>query len=289
MNETLSLETSSDRSPVTKALRLLAHVARRKEAVTLADLSRTLGLPKPTAYRLAAALEATGFLERELIGRRYRIGSTFEEIALSALRHGAGHGARRVLMDQLAQRIGARINLVVMKAGCVAFVEWVESTTPLRVGIDPATPMPVHCTASGKLLLAFAAAEVRREVLRAAPFSALTPHSITSARALERELERIRARGWSEDDQELLLGVNCLAVPITNRAGEVVAGLAAMAPVASLPLAELRGFIPQMREVASRIACDVAGHVRTGNQKRRPRNRDPRVGIDQGRRRSASK
>lgn len=289
MNETLPLETSNDRSPVTKALRLLAHVARRKEAVTLADLSRTLGLPKPTTYRLASALEATGFLERDPLSRRYMIGPMLEEIALCALRHGAGHQTRRLLMDQLAQRIGARINLVVMKAGSVTFVEWVESTTPLRVDIDTGVPMPVHCTASGKLLLAFAPIEMRRDVLRAAPFPALTPHSITSARALERELERIRARGWSEDDQELLLGVNCLAVPVSNRAGDVVAGLAAMAPVASLPLAELRRFIPLLREVAGRIANNIAGDGWTGGQRSRTQPRQSGIAADQHRRRNASR
>src|SRR5205823_1328888 len=126
-------------------------------------------------------------------------------------------------------RLGARINLVVLKAGNVLFVEWVESTTPLRVDIDPAASMPVHCTASGKLLLAFGPRELLDNALRAAPFPACTKNSITSARALKRELTEIRRRGYSEDDQELLIGVNCLAVPIHNRAGDVVAGLAAMA------------------------------------------------------------
>jgi hypothetical protein len=127
-------------------------------------------------------------------------------------------------MDQLAHRLGARINLVVLRSGNLLFVEWVESTTPLRVDINPATSMPVHCTASGKLLLAFGPRELRENLLRSAPFASRTKNSITSARALNRELAEIRRRGYAEDNEELLQGVNCLAVPVYNLAGEVVAG-----------------------------------------------------------------
>lgn len=258
MNETLS---QADRSPVTKALRLLVHVARGKEPVALSDLGRTLGLPKPTTYRLLRTLESAGFVQRDPLTRRYLIGSLFEDIALSALRYGAGHSARRLLMDQLAQRLGARINLVVLRSGNLSFVEWVESTTPLRVDIDPATSMPVHCTASGKLLLAFGPPELRDGVLRSAPFPALTKNTLTTARALRRELMEIHGRGYAEDNEELLQGVNCVAVPVYNRTGDVVAGLAAMAPVASLPLPKLRRYLPDLQNCAARISHDLGGEA----------------------------
>jgi IclR family acetate operon transcriptional repressor len=258
MTETASVGIG-DKSPVTKALRLLAHVARCKEPVALAELSRVIGLPKPTTYRLLRTLESAGFVQRDPLTRRHLIGTVFEDVALSVLRHGTGHGTRRLVMDQLAQRLGARINLVVLRSGNVLFVEWVESTSPLRVDIDPTTPMPVHCTASGKLLLAFAPQELRDSVLRSAPFPARTRNTITSARALQAELTEIRRRGHSEDNEELLPGVNCLAVPIFNRDGEVVAGLAAMVPVASVPLAQLRRDLPDLSEAARRISQEIGG------------------------------
>jgi DNA-binding IclR family transcriptional regulator len=266
MDETQSLATA-DKSPVTKALRLLACVASSQEPMALADLSRSIGLPKPTTYRLLRSLESVGFVQRDPLTRRHVIGRPFEDVALNALRHGAGHSRRRLLLDQLAHKVGARINLVVLKSANVLFVEWVESTTPLRVDIDPATSMPVHCTASGKLLLAFGPAQLRESVLRSAPFAACTKNSITSARSLGRELEEIRRRGHSEDNEELLLGVNCLAVPIYSRAGLVVAGLAAMAPVASLPLERLRRHLPHLRECAAHISLEFASAAPAGSCK----------------------
>jgi len=259
MNETLLPATDAERSPVVKALRLLADLAGSSEPVALAELSRRLKLPKPTTYRLARALEHVGFVQKDPVTRRYLVGSGFEKIALDALKHGAGNGVRRLVMSELAERIGARVNLAVLKSGNLLFVEWVESTAPLRVDIRGDLPMPVHCSASGKLLLAFGSPELRARLLRAAPFPAYTPNTITTARGLERELARIRAQAYSEDDQELIPGVNCISVPVHNRAGDVVAGLAVMGLAASLPLESLRKRLPDIRACAERISAEFGG------------------------------
>lgn len=126
MIETGSERTGAANSPVLKAMRLLSEVARSDVAVTLADLSRALDLPKPTSLRLARALESVGFVHKDPLTGRYAIGRGFEDIALCALRNSAGHDTRRLIMDELAARIGARVNFVVLKAGRVLHVEWVE-------------------------------------------------------------------------------------------------------------------------------------------------------------------
>jgi len=259
-----TLETGRDRSPVLKALRLLAHLAANKEPVALADLSRALKLPKPTAYRLARSIESAGFVYKDPLTRRYRVGAAFEDLAVSALRYGAGHAPRQLLMNGLAERLGVRVNLVVLKAGNLSYVEWVESTAPLRVDIRNSAPVAVHCSASGKLLLAFGSDELREHVLRSAPFAAYTKKTITSRRTLAREFEKIRGRGFAEDNQELLPGVNCLAVPIYNRAREAVAGLAVMAPVASMPLEKIRSHLPEIRECATAISKELGWRPNAG-------------------------
>lgn len=247
-------DSKTDKSPVIKALRLLEQIARSREPIALAELSRAIGLPKPSTYHLLRLLERAGFVQQDPLTRRHLVASLLEDIALSALRHGAGHGQRRLLMDQLAHRLQARINLVVLKAGHVLAVEWVHSTAALRVDIDPSQSLPSHCTASGKLLLAFGRRELKAKVLASAPFPARTRNTITSARALVRELDAIHHQQHAEDNEELLAGVNCIAVPIRNLKGDVVAGLAVMAPVASLPLAKLRHHLPDLRAVADQIS-----------------------------------
>jgi IclR family transcriptional regulator, acetate operon repressor len=257
MNEMMAGSTAADRSPVLKALRLLAHIASSSEPPALAELSRAIRLPKPTTYRLARALEGAGFVRKDPLTRRYQVGSSFEDVALNGLRNGAAHGSRRLVMNQLAEQLGARVNLVVLKAGNLSFVQWVESTAPLRVDINGDMPMPVHCSASGKLLLAFGPVELREGMFRSAPFRSYTKNTITTARGLAKELEAIRKRGFSVDDQELLCGVNCLAVPVYNHARQIVAGLAVMAPVASLPLDKLKRHLGDVKACAARISAEL--------------------------------
>ena len=254
MNEMTSVQ---EKSPVAKALRLLAHIAGRDEPPMLAELSRAMKLPKPTTFRLARALENAGFVHKDPLTLRYQVGSSFEDVALNGLRNSAAHGTRRNMMNELAERLGARVNLVVLKAGNLSFVQWVESTAPLRVDVNGDMPMPVHCSASGKLLLAFGPAQLRETVLNSAPFRGYTKTTITTARGLAREFALIRKRGFSTDNQELIPGVNCLAVPICNRSGQTVAGLAVMAPVASLPLEKLIRHLPDVKACAASISVEL--------------------------------
>ena len=254
MNETILEGEETPNSPVLKALNLLSHVARCEQPVMLADLSRALQLPKPTSYRLATMLEQAGYVRKDPLSLRYSIGPKFEDIALSGLRNVGSSSGRRALMDALAKTVGARINFVVMRGTALLNVAWVESSSAIRVDLDPDMPVPVHCSASGKLLLAYARKDVCDRFLSAAPFHANTRHSLTSARRLKQEFAQIRARGYAQDHEELLIGVNCLAVPVRGSNGEVVAGLALMAPVAILPLAAARSYLPQLRACADAIA-----------------------------------
>ena len=284
MNETNNEVAEPDKSPVIKALRLLSYVAQSREPIALAELTRALHLPKPTTYRLAQALEQAGYLQKDPLNKRYLVGTQFEDLSLSAIRNGISHSGRRLMLNELAETIGARINVAVVKSGKLLLVEWVESTSPLRVDLKPEVRIPVHCSASGKLLVAFGSPRLQDILLRAAPFEALTKRTITSARAMTRELAEVRRRGYAEDNEEFLPGVNCLAVPIRNAAGDVVAGLAAMAPTNSLPIAKLRRHIPDLLRCAGRITAELAASPsRVGRPKRTPAEKPQEQPSQKGR------
>ncbi len=246
---------ANEKSPVAKALRLLDHLAHSDAQVSLADLSRKLLLPKATSHRLAAMLERDGFIDKDPITLRYSLGSQFENMALIALRNGATANLRRRLMEELAEALGVRINFAVLKSGKLMLVEWVESVSLIRIDLKAGAQVPAHCSASGKLLLAFAPDAVRERFLKLAPFAALTSATITSSRALARELAQIRRQGFAEDRQEFLPGICCLAVPVRNAEGDVVAGLAIMAPEIAFPLKQARRHLPELHVCAEAISA----------------------------------
>lgn len=167
-------------------------------------------------------------------------------------------------MDQLCERLGVRVNFCVLKSGKLTFVEWVDSSSPVRIDLKPGVPVPVHASASGKLLMAFAPEQVRERFLATGPFHAFTRSTITSAEAMRRELALIRRRGHAEDHQEFLSGISCLAVPVRNRSGEVVAGLGVMAPAHDFPLAQARQNLSLIRACADAISADAGRNAPLG-------------------------
>ena len=244
-------------SPVIKAFRLLSHLAHSDRPTALAELSRALKLPKPTVHRLASMLGEIAVVHKDPVSAHYSLGPGFEDIALGALHNGVGALPRRALMDQLSARLGVRTNFTVLRAGKVTYVQWVESTSVLRVDLKEDTQVPVHCSASGKLLMAHAPVDVQARFLKSAPFAPRTKKTITTAKALMRELQAIRRRGYSLDNQEFLQGVVCLAVPVRDRVGNVVAGLAVMAPEASFPLAKAKRHLPEIQHCAEMISSQL--------------------------------
>jgi DNA-binding IclR family transcriptional regulator len=268
----------AETSPVLKALRLLGYLASSSEPVALAEMTRTLGLPKPTCHRLVGMLERDGYVQKDPLTLRYSVGAGLEDMALIALRNGARMNTRRLLMENLAERLGVRVNFAVLKSGKAMLVQWVDSVSFIRVDLRAETPVPAHCSASGKLLMAYAPPGIRERFLKTAPFKALTKTTITSAKGLEREFAAIRRRGYSEDNQEYLPGVCCLAVPVRNGGGEVVAGLALMSPEIGFSLASARRHLPELRACSDEISAEFgwkpadrqpAGDANGGDRSRR--------------------
>lgn len=263
---------------VVKALRILARVAEEEAPISLAALSAVLRLPKPTVHRLALLLERQKLVQKDPLTRRYTVGEGLEQLAFTALRNAPGHSMLKLHMERLAEKVSESFNLAVLTGDEVLYVERVESSWPLRMDFRPGSRVPVHCTANGKLLLAFASPPVRRRILGSAPFPAYTKNTMTTAAELARELEVVRRRGYSEDNEEYLAGVCCLAVPVRGRDGSVVAGLAVMAPSARFPLEKARSHLPDIRVTAELISAQLAG-----SQEGQGRRRSGAAMVEEGR------
>lgn len=243
-------------SPVVKAVRLLAYVAREETPVTLADLSAAVKLPKPTVHRIAALLEEEGFLYKDPLTRRYSAGKTFQELCFYALRSGA-HGERHLILQRLSEKLAETINLAVLVGREVMYIERIESAWPLNINFQPGSRVPVHCTANGKLLLAFAPRRHRERLLNSIELRPYTRNTMVDGARLLRELQEIRRQGYSEDNEEFLAGVCCLAVPVKDRRGRVVAGLAVSAPSARFPLEKARSYLPDLQACAEELSVQA--------------------------------
>src|SRR5690242_10548091 len=135
---------------------------------------------------------------------------------------------------------------VLVRAGrAVALSELVQATDLPK--------LPLHCCASGKLLLAHLPAPERQGLLAVLPLERFTERTITDRAVLESELDRIVSVGYAVDNEEYVLGVACVAVPVRNRSGDVIASLAVQGATARLPLMRAIEFIPRLRAAAAEI------------------------------------
>jgi len=235
-----------------RLLCVLEEVARVGVPVTPTDVNAALNLPKPTIHRLFATLEQEGYIQREPDGRSYSCGRRLRAVGtLSSLR---SRTARLAVMERLAGEIGETCNLAIPERTGMVYLDRVETKWPLRIQLPVGTEVPFYCTASGKLYLSSLNPTHLKRYLASASFERYTPKTLITADALRNELDAIRRRGYSTDNEEFLEGMIAVAVPIVEPHGRMFATLSIHAPVQRLSLRRARGFAERLHETAAELA-----------------------------------
>lgn len=249
-------------TPTLRLFALLEVIAVRQQPFSLQDLVTQTGWPKPTVHRMLQQLESAGLLQREGGGRHYASGVRLRRLAENILLHGTRYGARHAVLRHLVDEVGESCNLTALAGSEVVYLDRVETAAPLRFYLQPGSRVPVHCSASGKILLGQFNAAERARMLRHAPLSEYTQRTITDFDRLQAEIDRAREDGYAIDDEEFLPGLVCIAVlvPAADGARSNLC-VAAQAPVMRLTAAKAPQLLPALRRAAdalSRIESDAA-------------------------------
>ncbi|MBL8703626.1 MAG: IclR family transcriptional regulator [Rhodospirillales bacterium] len=241
-------------SAIERTLAILEAMAVASRPRAASDVAATLGVPKPTVHRICLMLEREGFLRREPDAKRFTVGPRLTRLAQGGLRAAARLGPRHAILEGLSREIRETCNLGILDDRSVVYIDRVEADWPLRLHFDAGSRVDPHCTAIGKLFLAYMPEGERDRLLSALPLARFTDKTITGRAELDRELAKIRRAGYSTDDEEFLMGVVCLAAPITNAAGEVIAAVAMQAPRARMSLREAQRHLPRLKRAAQRYS-----------------------------------
>lgn len=220
------------RSVLRRALRILS-TFEDGAGQSLSDMSRRSGVPLTTTHRIVHELAEWGALERDEQGR-YRIGLRLWEVAALAPR---SVGLQRValpFMQDLYETTHRGVHLAVREGNEVVFVErFVHPTIMLGAGPRIGMRYPLHATAVGQVLLAYAPAEVQEEVM-AAPLRRYTPCTIQNERDLRRVLADIRRIGYTISERQINPRYTAIAAPIFQPESEIVAALSLIVPYAEV-------------------------------------------------------
>lgn len=205
-----------------RTLALLESFNTGDASLTLADLSKRTGLPKPTVHRMAAELVGERMLER-LADGSYRLGWRLFEIGERVHGRRSLSDAALPVMEDLRQVTKQRIHLAVLDGIEVVYVE-ILGADVLKVRSRTGGRFPAHATGVGKALLAHAPVAVVQDRIEAG-LTRVTPRTISTPGALLRDLANIRRRGFAQDREESHLGVSCVAAPVFDGNGLVQAAL----------------------------------------------------------------
>lgn len=238
---------------VARALRLIETVASSERPLALPELCALLQLPKATTHRLCQQLEQNGYMVREPGGRRYTPGARLLRVSLNTLRSGVT-AERHQILTALVDAIGETCNFNALAGQEVLYLDRVEARWPLRLHFDTGSRVPIHCTASGKLMLAAKKPIERKRIIDALGLPAYTPYTITKRTEFEAELVQIAQQGYSLDREEFLLGMAAIAVPVMGQGDVVVAAVACHAPSVRLNAEQAKNHLPQLRAAARKLS-----------------------------------
>jgi DNA-binding IclR family transcriptional regulator len=246
-------ETSATGSSAERSLRILTLLASEGRTLSLADVAARLGLPKGTAHRLCSQLQAAGFLARGVDERSYSVGPALRRLALDTLTHGVERGLRHEVLAELVAQVGETCNFTTLDGASVLYLDRVEASWPLRLTLDVGSHVPLHCTASGKLLLAQMPADARDALIAELPLPRMTRNTIVSPKALRAECELIARQGYAADREEFIAGLIAIAVPVRAADGVARAAIAVHAPVARMTLEGAVAKLAAMQAAALRM------------------------------------
>jgi DNA-binding IclR family transcriptional regulator len=239
---------------VDRAVSILEILARAGEA-GVTEISKELGVHKSTAFRLMAALERRDLVE-QIDGRgKYRLGTGILRLAGATTSRLDLVQESRPICRRLAKRTGETVNIAVLSDGAALYMDQQAGSSALQPHNWVGQRIPLHATSNGKVLLsALDPAEVGRQVPALASY---TDSTITTMRALQRELTQVRARGYAVAVDELEFGLTAVAAPVRDIHGDVVASISVSGPSFRIDASR----VPELADAVMAAAVEVSGRL----------------------------
>jgi IclR family acetate operon transcriptional repressor len=275
--DTASSSAAGSAKALVKGLALVELVADSERPPRLVDLVEASGLPRPTVLRLLDVLCRAEVVRTDTAGA-YTLGPRVAAWGHSFLHRLDLRSLAVEFMEELVEISDETCFLGVLDRGQVLYLAAVNSPQPVRPAARPGSRNPLHCTGIGKALLSGLDDQQVPDVL-SLPLERRTENTVTDPVALSEQLDVVRRRGYAIDDVENEEGVRCVAAPIRDHTGAVVAGLSVSAPAYRFSTEDVHRLAPDVLRVAAELSRRLGApvppqDVQTGQQavpERRPR------------------
>jgi DNA-binding IclR family transcriptional regulator len=254
-----------------RGLAILDAFSAGQDELGVNEIARMVDMHKSTVSRLCSTLEQAGYLSRDDVTDKYRLGARIRQLTGASSRDIELRTAARDVLHQLAETSGETVTMVVRDGLDVTTIEVVEGPSLVRMQARVGARTQVHASAGAKAVLAWLPEEELMRIIDAWPRARLTPNTVTDRDELVRHLTSLRERGYSIDNEEMEIGLRCVGAPVRDQSGEVIAAVAVSAPRFRLQDGDFDRFGLMVRQAADAISTRLgAATSGFGAARRRP-------------------
>jgi len=248
---------------IERAFAILEEIARNRDGIALAELSRRVGLHNSTTFHLVKTMVSLGYIQQTSESKRYRVGRNLFTLAAGALHEIELAQVARPVLETLALRSGECSHFAVRSGDDIVVVAKTAGTGMFQVADQVGIVRPAHCTALGKVLLAALHPQQLERHLKTRELRRFTPRTIIEHDALLREIEAVRRGGIAFDDGEFDPDARCVAVPVHNFTGQVAGAIGISAPMWRLTMQALQEKTQLVREAAAELSRELGFEVKS--------------------------
>ncbi|OKL43149.1 IclR family transcriptional regulator [Pseudovibrio exalbescens] len=224
------MEQKKTNQSIDRAVHILNYIAENGNNARLMDICQALDLKKSTLHGILATMQVHGLIMQDPDTTRYSLGIKLFELGKIYEESFSLGAVIRPTLERLSAEFKESVHLGILTEQSVLYMDQIESPYSIRVAAQAGHKAPLYCTALGKAILAFSDDEMQEAYLEKAPYTRLTENTLCTAADLRQELKEIRRTYWAIDNEEAESGLVCIAAPVINGGGKVIAAIGISGP-----------------------------------------------------------
>ncbi len=242
---------------IERAFTILSHIAQRQDGISLAELSKCVGLHTSTTFHLVRTMVELGVVRQVKTTKRYHLGRTIFSLAASSSSEVDLIATATPFLETLARVTGESSHFALRSGNDVVVAARVAGSGAFQLVERSGAVRPAHCTGLGKVLLAALPETQFEAYLASATLQPWTPKSITDKNQLRAEIERVRQAGVGFDDAEFNEEVRCVAAPVYDFTGQALGAVGVSGPVWRMNLQRMEQITQQVRDIAAELSEEL--------------------------------
>ena len=240
---------------VDRALDILLCFSTKTPELSMTQISEKTAMNKSTVHRLLATLEAKRFVERDQTTGLYHPGNRLLQMAFLTLERNDLRSVAAPFIKNLNELHRETITLSIIDETDVVYINVMESPQSVKIAAQPGQRLPAFCTASGKVIMAYASDNVISKIYQK-EFPKYTETTVRDPQIMQHILELVRERGFAYSEEEFEEGINAVASPILDSKMQPLAAIAVVGPAYRLSVKRMLEIGPSVAEVARKITAE---------------------------------